>query len=273
MPHLIISPSDCTLDFSGPITNEHSDNTEVNKCNEQESSRDKNQRRPDRKDPAVTANALKMFDLKSCNDEQDACRNQAEGSEKQLDSDLQIVTAYAKPARYKTIQSVLEYLQLKRHAVKGDGSCLYHTIAHQAGLIASSSTGDEVVSNHLRRLTLLTMLNYPAIQLECSLSDQDWQAKQQHVLTTSEWSGDIELRLMAIGLKKDILVITDSSVGNAFARKFPHQPPPAPKMKGGVFIPVSSDELCSKEQLTQLQNCLIVVYNGSNHYDSTSCIA
>ena len=76
------------------------------------------------------------------------------------------------------------------------------------------------------------MLNYPAIQLECSLSDQDWQAKQQHVLTTSEWGGDIELRLMAIGLKKDILVITDSSVGNAFARKFPHQPPPAPKMKG-----------------------------------------
>ena len=150
MPHLIISPSDCTLDFSGPITNEleHSDNTEVNKCNEQESSRDKNQRRPDRKDPAVTANALKMFDLKSCNDEQDVCRNQAEGSEKQLDSDLQIVTTYAKPARYKTIQSVLEYLQLKRHAVKGNGSCLYHTIAHQAGLIASSSTGDEVVSNH-----------------------------------------------------------------------------------------------------------------------------
>ena len=80
------------------------------------------------------------------------------------------------------------------------------------------------------------MLNYPAIQLECLLSDQDWQAKQQQVLITSEWGGDIELRLMAVGLKKDILVITDSSVGNVFARKFPYQPPPVPKMKGGVLF-------------------------------------
>ena len=116
------------------------------------------------------------------------------------------------------------------------------------------------------------MLNYPDIQLECSLSDKDWKAKQQQVLTTSEWGGDIELRLMAVDLKRDILVITDSSVGRVFARKFPYQPPPVPKMKGGFFIPVSSDELCSSEQSTQLQNCLIVVYNGSNHYDSTSCI-
>ena len=116
------------------------------------------------------------------------------------------------------------------------------------------------------------MLSYPAIQLECSLSDKDWKAKQQQVLTTSEWGGDIELRLMAVGLKRDILVITDSSVGSVFARKFPSQPPPVPKMKGGFFIPVSSGELCSSEQSTQSQNCLIVVYNGSNHYDSTSCI-
>lgn len=116
------------------------------------------------------------------------------------------------------------------------------------------------------------MLNYPAIQLKCSLYDQDWQAKREQVLTTSEWGGDIELRLMAVGLKKDILVITDSSVGNVFARKFLYQPPPVPKMKEGIFIPVSSDELCSSEQSKQLQNCLIVVYNGSNHYDSTSCI-
>ena len=83
----------------------------------------------------------------------------------------------------KLYKGVLKHLQLKRHVVKGDGSCLYYAIAHQAGLIASSSTGDEVVNNHLRRLTLLTMLNYPAIQLKCSLSDQDWQAKQQQVLS------------------------------------------------------------------------------------------
>ena len=349
VPHVIISPSDCTIRCSGPIMNEQCpfvdsvkpDNvmeTKVKKfdhIDQQESSlrkQDKNLLCPDRQDPVVKANALKKFDLNGSIDEQEANEGiQAEKSVKKLclkslekkdcdmralnlgtlhhvnkqlagvqkpghicsqkqpcsdrkafkidntqsshnqnDSGVQLVTAYAKQTKYKTIQSVLKHLQLKRHVVKGDGSCLYHAIAHQAGLIASSSTGDEVVNNHLRQLTLLTMLNYPAIQLECSLSDQDWQAKQQQVLTTSEWGGDIELRLMAVGLKKDILVITDSSVGNVFARKYPYQPPPVPKMKGGVFIPVSSDELCSSEQSKQLQNCLIVVYNGSNHYDSTT---
>ena len=163
--------------------------------------------------------------------------------------DVQLETAYAKPSKYRTIQSVLKHLQIKRHTVKGDGSCLYHAIAHQAGLIASSSTGDEVMSNHLRQLTLLAMLNY---QLECSLSDQDWQAKQLQVLTTCEWGGDIELRLMVVGLKRDIMVVTDSNLGNLFACKFPHQLPPVPKMTGGVFIPVTSDELCSSDQSTQL---------------------
>jgi len=114
--------------------------------------------------------------------------------------------------------------------VKGDGNCLYHAIAHQAGLITSSSTGDEAVSNHLKRLTLLAMLNYPAIQLECSLYDQNWQTKQQQVIATSEWGGDIELRLMVVGLKRDILVITDSCNGNVFALKFPFKPPPVPKI-------------------------------------------
>ena len=49
VPHLIISLSDCNLYFSGPILNEHSGNTEVSKCDQQESSQDKNQHCPDRK--------------------------------------------------------------------------------------------------------------------------------------------------------------------------------------------------------------------------------
>ena len=158
----------------------------------------------------------------TCSDSKAVKMDNTHSSNDQNDPDVQLVTAYAKPTKYKTMQSVLKYLQLKRHVVKGDGNCLYHATAHQAGLIASSSTGDEAVNNHLRRLTLLTMLNYHVIQLESSLSNQDWQAKQQQVLTTSEWGGDIEFQLMAVGLKKDILVITDSSVGNVFARKFPY---------------------------------------------------
>ena len=151
-----------------------------------------------------------------CSDRKAFKIDSTQSSHDQNDSDVQLMTAYTKPTKYKTIQNVLKHLQLKRYVVKGDGSCLYHAIAHQTGLITSSSTGDEVVNKHLRQLTLLTMLNYPAIQLKCLLSDQDWQVKQQQVLTTSEWGGDIELRLMAVGLKKDILIITDSSVGNVF---------------------------------------------------------
>ena len=40
---------------------------------------------------------------------------------------------------------------------------------------------------------------------------------------------------MAIWLKKDIIVITDSIVGSVFVHQFPHQPPPIRKMKGGVL--------------------------------------
>jgi len=69
-------------------------------------------------------------------------------------------------------------------------------------------------------------------------------------LATSEWDGDIELKLMAVDLKREIIVITDSNLGDVFAHKYPHQPPPIPKMKGGIFISVTSDELCSSENST-----------------------
>ena len=63
------------------------------------------------------------------------------------------------------------------------------------------------------------MLNYPAVQLEGNLSQKAWLDKQQ-VLNKNEWGSDVELRLMAIGLKRNIIVITDSVV-SVFARKFP----------------------------------------------------
>ena len=102
-----------------------------------------------------------------------------------------------------------------------------------------------MVSIYLRRLTLLTTLNCPAVQLEGNLSQQAWLDKQQQMLNKNEWGSDVELRLMAIGY---IIVITDS-VGSVFARKFPKEPPPIPKMKGGVFIPMTSSELCASTNL------------------------
>ena len=72
--------------------------------------------------------------------------------------DLQLVAVYTKPPTcLQNLQTLLEYLNLKRHSVKGDGSCLYHAVAHQAGLITTYGTGDDIVSGHLRYLALLTM--------------------------------------------------------------------------------------------------------------------
>ena len=102
VPHVIISPSDCTICCSGPIMNEQCpfvdsvkpDNvmeTKVKKCDhidQQESSlrkQDKNQLCPDRQDPVVKANALKKFDLNGSIDEQEASEGiQAEKSVKKL---------------------------------------------------------------------------------------------------------------------------------------------------------------------------------------------
>ena len=58
---------------------------------------------------------------------------------------------------------LLDHLMLKRHSVKGNGNCLYHAVAHQAGLITASNTGDEEISRQLQHLVVLKMLNYPVV--------------------------------------------------------------------------------------------------------------
>ena len=146
---------------------------------------------------------------------QDSTGKQEPRCKEQFDPDIQLVKVCANPQPV-SLEAVLERLHLRKHQVKGDGSCLYHAVAHQSKLITTFSTGDEVVSRHLRRLTLLTMLNCPAVQLEGNLSQQAWLDKQQQVLNKNEWGSDVDLRLMAIGLKRNIIVITDS-VGSVCA--------------------------------------------------------
>ena len=58
--------------------------------------------------------------------------------------------------------------------------------------------------------------------------------------------GDLELRLLAIGLQRDIVVITTATNGCTFARKFPSQPPPIHKMAGGIFVPLTAEMLCNQ---------------------------
>ena len=155
-------------------------------------------------------------------------------------ADLQLMTVYSKPLMcVNNLQALLKHLGLKKHSVKADGNCLYHAVAHQAELITKCSTGDELVSRHLRHLVFLTMVTYSNVRLETSMSPTEWLEKQKQVLTPEKWGGDFELRLMAIGLKRDIIVITDSTTGSAFGRRFPKEPPPVEKMKGGCFCAVN----------------------------------
>ena len=87
------------------------------------------------------------------------------------------------------------------------------------------------------------------------------------ILQPNEWGGDLEVRLLAIAIGLHVIVITGSR-DFKYARKFPCNPPPLPKMRGGIFIPVTITELL--DQWEQYKpSPLLILYNGTNHYDST----
>lgn len=150
-------------------------------------------------------------------------------------SDVQITESH----KYNslTFDAVLKHLNVKCYIVSGDGSCLYHSVAHQAGLINKCSRGDRNISGSLHQLTLNMMISYPEVRAEDGLTKIQWLQKKMTVLDSAEWGGDLEVRLLAIGMKRDIVVITTASNGcSCYARKFPCQPPPLPKMRGGSLF-------------------------------------
>ena len=126
----------------------------------------------------------------------------------------------------------------------GDDSCLYHAVAHQAGFVDGSSRGCRIIGGHLRQMVVKAMSDYPAVRLEDGLSTTQWLKRQQPIVNPAEWGGNLEVRLLAIGLKRDIVVLTDASNSATYTRRFPCRPPPIPKMTGGIFIPVFTEELC-----------------------------
>lgn len=79
---------------------------------------------------------------------------------------------------------------------------------------------------------------------------------------------DLEVRLLAIEIGQDVVVITGLNGDFRYARKFTCNPPPVPKMRGGIFILIDLMELLNNwEQKKPL--LLLILHNGSNHYDST----
>ena len=53
------------------------------------------------------------------------------------------------------------------------------------------------------------------------------------------------------------------------ARRFLCHPPPVPKMRGGIFIPVDITELINQWK-EHVPSPLLIIYNGINHDDSTT---
>jgi len=76
-----------------------------------------------------------------------------------MSSDVQIVAAAITTSL--PIDNVLHQLQVKKHTVKGDGSCLYHAISHQGGFISNNSQVNESFSQQLRKLAVNIMQKYP----------------------------------------------------------------------------------------------------------------
>ena len=163
---------------------------------------------------------------------------------------------------------LFQQLGCVRHPVNGDGNCLYNSIAHQAGLIEPDCHGDTSIAIQLRTLALICMQKYPGVRLEDGTTPQQWEQKKLRILHQGEWGGDLEVRLLAIGLSREIIAVTGSRNTFTFARRFPFHPPPIPKMRGGIFIPMNVAELL--EQWKSFDPFpLLIIYNGINHYDST----
>ena len=146
---------------------------------------------------------------------------------------------------------------------------MYHAVAHQAGFINRSSRGDKVINNVLRQLVSKMMDECPHVRMEDGLSVIQWLEKRQTILDPSEWGGDLELRLLAIGLNRDIAVITIVDNGKStYARRYPCEAKPTQKMRGGIFTPLACDNLFKWWQ-EAVPSPLLLIYNGFNHYDST----
>ena len=89
---------------------------------------------------------------------------------------------------------------MQKHSVCGDESCLYHAIAHQARFIDGGSRGCEIISGQLRLMVAKVMDDYPVVCLEDGLSTTQCLKRWQVILNPAEWGGDLEVRLLAIGL-------------------------------------------------------------------------
>ena len=117
------------------------------------------------------------------------------------------------------------------------------------------------------------MERYPEVCEEAGLTLEQWKDKTNNILKNSHWGGELETRLLALGLGIDILVLTyDQESQTVNVRLFPPQPRPVPKMNSGICQSITLDELYSRwwERCghTYTFGPLVILHNGKDHYDS-----
>ena len=163
------------------------------------------------------------------------------------------------------VDCVLQNLSLRVHRVAGDGNCLFHAIAHQCGRKESKATAVE-----LRHLCATVMEKYPHIQREDGLSDEQWIKRKDVVQDKKRrvWGGDLEIRLLALGLKLDIVVITNETNGTSSARLYPAEAHPTGNMNGGIFFTVKTSKISEILQ-NRSNKYIVILYNGVDHFNTT----
>ena len=113
------------------------------------------------------------------------------------------------------------------------------------------------------------MQKYPDVYIEDGTTQLQWEGKKIRIFQSTEWGGDLKVCLLAIGIGRDIVVVTGSGDTFTSAQKFPCHPPPVPKMRGGMYIPTE----LSAQWKNYKQSPLLITHNGINHYDSTFFIS
>ena len=92
--------------------------------------------------------------------------------------------------------------------------------------------------------------------------------RKQIILNSCEWGSDLEVQLLAIELKRDIVVLTSARDGGSYAHRFPYEPPPIPKMQGGIFIPISTNELREQWISINLHPFTVIKAQNNKVYNS-----
>ena len=105
---------------------------------------------------------------------------------------------------------------------------------------------------------------YPQVQLEYTVDDKQWEQHKEKILERETWGSHLDVQLLALGLKKDIIVITAKE--QCYIRFFLCICPAS--MHCGIFNMSPVNDMIWGWILNMLKP-LVILFNGMDHYHST----